>query len=417
MLLIALSPVGCASRIPYTRNPNLLARRLDRCGRDDYEKALATYTWVAKNIRYDTRALWDPSYLATVHPKGVLKKRKTVCEGYSRLMVYLLRRMGVVAYAVYGTAKNYSDLKHPIEADAHAWVIFYSKTKGRWVLADPTWGAGYVSKDNRRFYPHLDLFYYDVSPEVLIYTHYAKGLLGEAADTPVPDLRPYRMWNGREISEEQFLAMPRPSREFTKRGFVFLGPDSSVLRPDFFGRYDLEMRGPRGYVFYVKVLGKRRRQPLHYLWVDTLPSDTITYRIHILWPDTGLYVIEVWMKNLKTEDEDIAFTKYFKSRTSYWIQDIDYPYGEGFVRVYERFYEMGAYLYEPINGYFWEGDMVTLHLKVPGAKRVWAVSGGKRFPVKREEGDVFKGRFKALSRSITVWADGKLLLKYTVVQR
>ncbi len=417
MLLIALSPVRCAARIPYSRKVPFLVKRLNRCGKSDYEKALATYTWVARNIRYDTRALWDTSYFATTDPEGVLKKRKTVCEGYANLMVHLLRKMGIVAYVIVGTAKNYSDLKHPINAGGHAWVVFYSEAKGRWVLADPTWGSGYVSKDSRRFYPHFDLFYYDVSPKALIYTHYAEKIRWSRMDDLIPNLKAYRIWKGREITKEQFLAMPCPSERFIKKGFVFLGPDSSVLSPNFFGRYDLEMRGPKGYVFYVKPLGKRLRQPLHYLWVDTLPSDTLTYRIHILWPDTGLYVVEVWMKDLKTKREDLAFTKYFSSRTSYWIQDMDYPYGEGFVKVYDRFYRMGAYLYGPINGYFLKGDTATLQLKVPGAKKVWAVSGGRRFPIRREKGDVFKGKFKAIGRSVTVWADGRLLLRYSVLER
>ncbi|NPB04068.1 MAG: transglutaminase domain-containing protein [Thermotogae bacterium] len=417
MFLIALSPVKCVTYFPYTRNFNILIKKLDRCGKDDYEKALATYTWIARNIRYDTRYLWDPSYLPVVSPDEVLKKRKTVCEGYARLMTYLLRRMGIVAYTIAGVAKNHSDLKHPIDIGGHAWVIFYSRIKGKWVLADPTWGAGYVSENEKRFHPRFDLFYYDISPEAIIYTHYAEGIRGGNGDSLMPNLGTYRMWRGKEITKEQFLAMPRPSEEFLERGFIFLGPDSSVLSSNFFGRYDLEMRGPKGYVFYVKVLGKQRRQPLYYLWMDTLFSDTITYRIHILWPDTGLYVIEVWMRNLKTNNEKIAFTKHFNSLAHYWIQGIEYPYGEGFVKVYDRFYRMGAYLYGPINGYFLRGDTSTLLIKVPGARRVWVVSGGKRFPIEREKGDVFKGVFKALGKSITVWADGKLLLKYTVVER
>jgi hypothetical protein len=71
------------------------------------------------------------------------------CCAYSRLMVALCRAAGTPARMIIGAIlpDNYFPIPHRdaagIPGAGHAWVEYYSQ--GKWYLADPSWGKGYLS--------------------------------------------------------------------------------------------------------------------------------------------------------------------------------------------------------------------------------------------------------------------------------
>lgn len=112
---------------------------------DDSTKAAHIYQWVTHNISYDYKAIENGKPLEYKSAGAVLKARNTVCQGYSALMVELLKNAGIDATTVEGyTAQFLSDSIPLIASSDHEWVAF--KVNRTWHLCDPTWDAGYIGR-------------------------------------------------------------------------------------------------------------------------------------------------------------------------------------------------------------------------------------------------------------------------------
>lgn len=112
---------------------------------DDSTKAAHIYQWVTHNISYDYKAIENGKPLEYKSAGAVLKAKNTVCQGYSALVVELLKNAGIDATTVEGyTAQFLSDSIPLIANSDHEWVAF--KVNRRWYLCDPTWDAGYIGR-------------------------------------------------------------------------------------------------------------------------------------------------------------------------------------------------------------------------------------------------------------------------------
>lgn len=112
---------------------------------DDSLKAQRIYKWITNNIAYDYDVIQSGKPLKYQTPAMVLKERTAVCQGYSVLMVDLLKKSGIEACTVegYTTGVLSDSLLVAAESD-HEWVAF--RIKGKWYVCDPTWDAGYVGR-------------------------------------------------------------------------------------------------------------------------------------------------------------------------------------------------------------------------------------------------------------------------------
>lgn len=112
---------------------------------DDSTKAAHIYQWVTHNIAYDYKAIESGKPLEYKSAGAVLKAKKTVCQGYSALLVQLLKNAGIDATTVEGyTPQFLSDSIPLIAVSDHEWVAF--KIGKKWHLCDPTWDAGYIGR-------------------------------------------------------------------------------------------------------------------------------------------------------------------------------------------------------------------------------------------------------------------------------
>lgn len=108
----------------------------DRCvtpGMSDYDKELALYTWLTKNVRYD-RTHYEPQGAprTSYEPYGPLVEGKGVCLGYATTFQLLMDMAEVECITVVGAA-FYS-------REDHAWNMV--RLNGNWYCADPTWDEG-----------------------------------------------------------------------------------------------------------------------------------------------------------------------------------------------------------------------------------------------------------------------------------
>jgi len=133
----------------------------------DTARIRVIYVWIANHISYDLKRLLDREKNLDIPPQtvaDVLTTRTAVCQGYSELFVALCKAVGINAVEVGG----YTKFQGRVNIISHAWVG--AELEGKWYLFDPTWGAGYVSDDNR-FTKKFNNSFYKVQPEKFIADH------------------------------------------------------------------------------------------------------------------------------------------------------------------------------------------------------------------------------------------------------
>ncbi|MBP5459168.1 MAG: hypothetical protein J6Y62_03290 [Clostridia bacterium] len=95
-------------------------------GASDYEKELYIHDTLGELSDYETET--EPSVYT---PYGLLVNHKANCEGYSRTMQYLLKRLGVVSRVVSGIGSSL------VETENHMWNVV--TVSGKEYNVDATW--------------------------------------------------------------------------------------------------------------------------------------------------------------------------------------------------------------------------------------------------------------------------------------
>ncbi len=124
-------------------DPEVLARQLTVGLKDDSSKVDTIYKWITHNIHFDYDITQKGKCFAFQSSEEVLKQKKTLPDGYSRLMRDMLVSVNIKASLIPGYTYQTKDYYQPnILFENHQWVAY--KIGNEWHLADPTWDAGYV---------------------------------------------------------------------------------------------------------------------------------------------------------------------------------------------------------------------------------------------------------------------------------
>lgn len=128
-----------------------MAHEIAKYSYSNYDKILAVHDWVASNIYYDYDSIADNSYIKQKHDAlSVLRRKRTVCTGYSELAVALLRAIGIVALNVDCIALNERTKEDwfmsNTESDANH-VVTFAYADDRWIMMDVTWDSDNEYKD------------------------------------------------------------------------------------------------------------------------------------------------------------------------------------------------------------------------------------------------------------------------------
>ncbi|GEM_PF-1005912 len=141
----------------------------------------SVFNWITDNIRYDaseakSREKKPTSKRKTGYTskeekeqgllKEVLRKKRGVCEHYSILFNELVKELGYESFIIPGYTKNSKGRLN--SRIGHTWNAV--KVKNKWMLYDPTWGAGYL-KDGKRFIKEYNPKWYEIDPSEMIETH------------------------------------------------------------------------------------------------------------------------------------------------------------------------------------------------------------------------------------------------------
>src|SRR5688572_18171526 len=101
----------------------------------DSEKLKAAYTWVIRNIRYDTDSMyvinWNKGNNARV--TEAFRRRKGVCENFAAIFSDIAQKCGFNAFVVEGYTRQAGSL----DKSGHSWCAV--EMNNAWYLCDPTW--------------------------------------------------------------------------------------------------------------------------------------------------------------------------------------------------------------------------------------------------------------------------------------
>ena len=180
----------------------------------DGEKVRSIFRWVTSHVRYDMQGFRTAEY-GDFSPRGVLRSRRAVCEGYSGLFEALAQAAGIEVATIHGFAKGVGyTAGDPVPMTYnHAWNAV--KVEGIWRLLDCTWGAGALDEKGE-YVAAFDPFYFFTPPEAFIYTHFPSD--------------PAWQLLGRPLRREAFEALPQLKPAFFTCGLSFSGVPTGHLR-------------------------------------------------------------------------------------------------------------------------------------------------------------------------------------------
>ena len=167
-----------------------LAKKLTSVYKNDKEKTRAIFRWITENIAYDVEGyhktetlyegLWNPN-LSTNREEierdynnkivqKVLRERRAICDGYSRLFKTLCDYSGVRCTIVSGYIRWSSDTIGVMTVRRHAWNAVFIENS--WRLVDATWASGYCNNEVSVFTKAFDDFFFLTDPVQLFNDHY-----------------------------------------------------------------------------------------------------------------------------------------------------------------------------------------------------------------------------------------------------
>ncbi len=144
---------------------------------DEYKKLYLLNKWVAENIYYDYDYYYGKTKELYYKPEDVYKNKRSVCEGYSRLLNSLIQSQGipsmqVITYSAGISTIGYFDESNYMTTQSnHAHVEAYLKSENRWVIMDPTWDSNNKYENEEYIEKSATIRYFDISFDFFSFTH------------------------------------------------------------------------------------------------------------------------------------------------------------------------------------------------------------------------------------------------------
>lgn len=169
-----------ALRAPKTQDVNYLARYL-RAGAKTERKTIETFFyWISQNIEYDLELCEKLDITENdVSVKTTIEKKKTICDGYSRLFLALCQAVKIECVKISGVAKSFLDEKE----GGHAWNVV--RINQKWLLVDTTWGAGAVDISTNTYRKKVNLNYFCSNPDYFLIEHFPEDEKWQLTDNPI----------------------------------------------------------------------------------------------------------------------------------------------------------------------------------------------------------------------------------------
>ena len=186
----------------------------------DSEKARAIYRWITDRISYDAAAFLS-GRIEDMSVDDVMKKRMSVCFGFSNLFEKMAKDAGLEVKSITGYAKAYgtSQGQH-FDKPNHAWNAI--RINGSWFLIDSTWGAGYIK--NGEFKKEMSEAFFLTPPEEFVFSHF-----------PVDEQ--WQLQRTSHLSQREFESLPQIEPTFFHTSISPIDAWEALKSPEFSGSF------------------------------------------------------------------------------------------------------------------------------------------------------------------------------------
>ena len=149
----------------YTVTTDAIAQYISNSFNSEEDKIRAVFYWCASNISYDVPNMYNqqPNQLKEDRIRNTLSSLKGVCADYVAVFNDIASKLHIQTHEVGGYTKQ----NQKIVLLSHVWSI--ALINGKWILIDPTWGAGYVN--DSQFTKRLENIYFNSDPLNFIQNH------------------------------------------------------------------------------------------------------------------------------------------------------------------------------------------------------------------------------------------------------
>ncbi|SCW56579.1 Transglutaminase-like superfamily protein [Ruminococcaceae bacterium YRB3002] len=108
---------------------------------NDWDKAFAIYSYIVENFAYDDVQIDDEHYAYQDDAVSLLRRKVSICEGFSNVFVALCRAQGIPSVVEFGVTYSFAEFtsissNREEEWPNHAWAAVF--LDGEWRFVDPT---------------------------------------------------------------------------------------------------------------------------------------------------------------------------------------------------------------------------------------------------------------------------------------
>lgn len=316
-----------------------LIKKIQECGTNDLEHAWLLYCWIGKNIHYDENCTNNSS-------ECVFQNRLGQSYGFVNLYNECCSLLNITSLQITGFIKHNDNLK----LVNHIWIgIIIDEFI---YLIDPTW-----NNYNGKF----EDFYFLISPEEFIYTHYSDN---------------YQLLKPK-LTKEDFIHLPIIQSNYYRLNINLLKPKQN-LNQITENIFEISLKIPTyvDLILSIQINSIEYPSYLHTLCQrDRLQKDII--HCYLAPPTNGLYDIIIYAKtNNEIKYQEIISMKLNVIHLS---QSITFPIRSRFFNEYK------CILIEPLRGILNKNEHILIQMIIPDALFIQIKNGDEIFIVEKNE--------------------------------
>jgi hypothetical protein len=185
-----------------TESVQMLTNYLIAPAKNERQKVRAIYIWIANNIHYDDTAFFHGTevykrinweHYQKQKAENVLKNRVAVCEGYANLFKQMCEQASITAECITGSCK---DMYGSLADMKHAWCVV--KVGNEWFMTDPTWGAGAMDTQNKKYIRRYNDAYFLPDKNIFLKDHFPDDPLWQFSEKLISEADFATEWKERK---------------------------------------------------------------------------------------------------------------------------------------------------------------------------------------------------------------------------
>ncbi|MGV8830170.1 MAG: transglutaminase domain-containing protein [Breznakibacter sp.] len=223
---------------PKSQSQEKLAERICNDFEQPDERVRAIYTWIARNVKYDTKKFYSKkkhNYIKykTKEEKQIKEKKledkvakktisshKAVCYGYSVLFQRMCVLCDIQCKIITGASKTKPNQIGKKPRYDHAWNAVLINNE--WKMIDVTWGAGYVNEKEKKFYPSYTDTYFFTEPKLFALKHFPQDSTWALSGFSKTEFTNQPLYYSAFMSSEIDNILP-------EKGIINIGPKESIV--------------------------------------------------------------------------------------------------------------------------------------------------------------------------------------------